>query len=260
MATLAYMAAKDDRRVHSATLLATMVDLRDVGEVSVFIDDDQIESLEKHVAETGYLEAYHLAEMFNMMRENDLIWSFVVNNYLLGRDPIPFDLLYWNGDSTRLPATMLIAYIRKFYIGNCLMTPGSLVLDGVPIDIGRIRTPSYFLCTKEDHIAPWISSYPAVKSFGGPVRFVLGASGHIAGVINPPAAGKYCYWTNRRTPAAPEAWLESAERHQGSWWPDWYRWLAGKGGPKVPARIPGEGGLAVLEDAPGSYVKERAID
>jgi polyhydroxyalkanoate synthase len=258
VATLAYLAAKGDDRVASASFLATMVDLQDVGEVSVFIDEEQLQALESYVAEKGYLEAHHMAEMFNMMRENDLIWSFVVSNYLMGRDPIPFDLLYWNSDSTRLPATMLAFYLRKVYQQNGLMKPGHLTLGGVSIDIGKIRTPSYFLCTKEDHIAPWHSSYPATQSFAGPVKFVLGGSGHIAGVINPPEAKKYCYWTNAKLPAGPEAWFAGAERHEGSWWPDWGKWLARKGGAKVPARQPGDGKLNPIEDAPGSYVKVRA--
>ena len=257
VATLAYLAAKGDKRVNSATFLATMVDLQDVGEVSVFIDEEQLRSLEAHVGEKGYLEGHHMADMFNMMRENDLIWSFVVNNYLMGRDPMPFDLLYWNSDSTRLPATMLVTYLKTIYRDNGLMKPGHLVLDGEPIDIDKIETPTYVLCTKDDHIAPWVSSYPMTKRFAGPVRFVLGGSGHIAGVINPPAANKYCYWTNGKSPATPAEWLEGAERHEGSWWPDWGKWLARKGGPKVPARVPGDGKLKPLEDAPGSYVKVR---
>ena len=257
VATLAYLAAKGDRRVKSATFLATMVDLQDIGEVSVFTDEEQLRSLEKHVAEKGYLEGHHMAEMFNMMRENDLIWSFVVNNYLLGRDPIPFDLLYWNADSTRLPATMLVTYLRKVYQDNGLMRAGHMVFDGVPVDILQIKTPCYFLATKDDHIAPWVSSYPATQSFAGPVRFVLGASGHIAGVTNPPAANKYCYWTNTKTPATPADWFTGAERHEGSWGPNWGRWLAHKAGPKVPGRQPGDGELAPIEDAPGSYVKVR---
>ena len=257
VATLAYLAAKGDKRVNSATFLATMVDLQDVGEVSVFIDEEQLRSPEAHVGGKGYLEGHHMADMFNMMRENDLIWSFVVNNYLMGRDPMPFDLLYWNSDSTRLPATMLVTYLKKIYRDNGLMKPGHLVLDGEPIDIDKIKTPTYVLCTKDDHIAPWVSSYPMTRRFAGPVRFVLGASGHIAGVVNPPAANKYCYWTNSKAPATPAEWFDGAERHEGSWWPDWGRWLARKGGPKVPARVPGDGKLKPLEDAPGSYVKVR---
>jgi polyhydroxyalkanoate synthase len=260
VATLAYLAATGDDRIKSATFLATMVDFRDVGEVSVFIDEEQLQALEQHVAEKGYLEGHHMADMFNMMRENDLIWSFVVNNYLMGRDPMPFDLLYWNSDSTRLPATMLAYYLRKVYQENGLMTPGGLELGGVPIDVRRIETPTYFLCTKEDHIAPWRSGYPATQAFAGPVRFVLGGSGHIAGVINPPAARKYCYWTNGKLLHDPDQWLAKAKRHEGSWWLDWGKWLAKHGGPKVPARRPGDGALVPLEDAPGSYVKVRASE
>ncbi len=259
-ATLAYMAAKGDQRITSATLLATMVDLKEVGEVSVFIDDEQLAALEKHVAEKGYLEGHHMADMFNMMRENDLIWSFVVNNYLMGRDPIPFDLLYWNSDSTRLPAAMLVFYLRNVYQKNLLMVPDGMTLDGVPIDLRRVKVPSYVLATKEDHIAPWPSCYSATQVFSGSTKFVLGASGHIAGVINPPTRVKYCYWTNTRKPADPEAWLASAKRQEGSWWPDWGRWLAHKAGRKVPARHPGEGGLTPIEDAPGSYVLARGSE
>jgi polyhydroxyalkanoate synthase len=198
--------------------------------------------------------------MFNMMRENDLIWSFVVNNYLMGRDPMPFDLLYWNSDSTRLPAAMLLYYLKKVYRENALIEPDGLELDGVGIDLRRIETPTYVLATKDDHIAPWVSCYPVTQVFSGPVRFVLGASGHIAGIVNPPTADKYCYWTRGRYPADPEAWFAKATMHEGSWWPDWDTWLAKKSGQKVPARRPGDGKLAAIEDAPGSYVKVRAPD
>lgn len=261
VSTLAYMAAKGDDRVASATLLATMVDLQDIGEVSVFIDDEQLASMDRHMEEKGYLEAHHLAQIFSMMRENDLIWSFVVNNYLMGRDAMPFDLLYWNSDSTRLPASMLSYYLRNVYQKNLLKEPGGMVLNGVPIDISKIKIPTYFLATKEDHIAPWGSSYPAIHHLGGPVRFVLGASGHIAGIVNPPAANKYCHWTNSKKPKDKDAWLEGAARHEGSWWPDWHAWLSKKAGTKKTApRVPGDGKLSIIEDAPGSYVKVRAID
>ena len=173
---------------------------------------------------------------------------------------MPFDLLYWNADSTRLPATMLVTYLRKIYQDNGLMKPGHLVLDGVPIDIGKIETPCYVLATKDDHIAPWVSCYPATRSFAGPVRFVLGASGHIAGVINPPGANKYCYWTSAKTPATPAEWFVNAERHEGSWWSDWGKWLARKAGSRVPSRQPGDGALAPIEEAPGSYVNVRLSD
>jgi polyhydroxyalkanoate synthase len=259
-ALLAYFAVKGDERIKAATFLAALVDFRQVGEVAVFIDDEQLQSIEKHIDETGYLEGRHMAQMFNMMRENDLIWSFVVNNYLMGRDPMPFDLLYWNSDSTRLPADMQIYYLHEVYKENGLIKPDRIELDGVKIDLRRVEVPTYVLATKDDHIAPWVSCYPITQAFSGPVKFVLGASGHIAGIVNPPAANKYCYWTHGRYPADPEAWFAKAKQHDGSWWPDWDKWLGRKSGPQVPARSPGDGKLAPLEDAPGSYVKVRAPD
>jgi hypothetical protein len=239
-AMLAYMAARKDTRIKSATMLATLVDLKDVGEVSVFVDEEQVQNIERHAAEKGYLEGHHMMDMFSMIRENDLIWSFVVNNYLMGREPMPFDLLYWNADSTRLPATMLVYYLRKVYLENGLVRPGHLVLDGVPIDLRKIKTPCYFLATKDDHIAPWHSTYPATQVLRGPVRFVLGGSGHIAGVMNPPVANKYGYWTNDEAPPSADDWLAGAAQNDGSWWTDWGQWLAKHGGRKVPAREPGE--------------------
>ncbi len=260
VAMLAYMAAKNDKRVNSATFLTTMVDFEDVGEISVFIDDAQLSTIEGAITETGYLEGKRLANIFSMMRENDLIWSFVVNNYLRGKEPMAFDLLYWNADSTALPAKMLSEYVRKFYLENGLRKPGHIQLDGVPIDIGKIKVPSYFLATKEDHIAPWASCFPATHLLSGSVRFVLGASGHIAGVVNPPTKKKYGYWINRSKIEDPQEWLASAKHHEGSWWSDWGPWLKRKGGPMVAARKPGSGKLKVIEDAPGSYVKVRAND
>jgi polyhydroxyalkanoate synthase len=198
-----------------------------------------------------------MATTFNMLRSNDLIWSFVVNNYLLGRDPFPFDLLYWNSDSTRMPAAMHSYYLRNLYMKNLLAKPGGIELRGVAIDLGRVRVPLYFVSTLEDHIAPWRATYKGAKLFPGPVRFVLGGSGHIAGIVNPPAAGKYCYWTHSKLPDDPEKWLKGASQHPGSWWPDWAGWIAPHGGNKVPARIPGKGKLKPIEDAPGSYAKMR---
>ncbi len=259
-AMLAWLAAKGDDRIKAATFLASLFDFKEVGEVSVFIDDQQLAKIESHVAEKGYLEGHHMADMFNLMRENDLIWSFVVNNYLMGREPPPFDLLYWNADSTRLPATMLVWYLRNMYRQNRLMKPGELVLAGAPIDLRKVGTPTYLLATKEDHIAPWHSCYAGTQAFGGSKRFVLGASGHIAGIVNPPAANKYGYWTNAKLPPDPETWLAGAEQHAGSWWPDWMAWLSRRSGKKVPARDPGDGKLTPLEDAPGSYVKVRASE
>ncbi len=259
--TLAYLAAKGDAaRIKSATFLTTMFDFKDVGEARVFIDDQQITQMEKHIAEKGYLEAHHMADMFSMMRENDLIWSFVVNNYLMGREPMAFDLLYWNSDSTRMPAAMLIYYLKEFYQGNRLREPGGLVLDGIPLNVADIKTPAYIMAAKDDHIAPWQSCYPGTQLLSGPRKFVLAASGHVAGVINPPASKKYGYWTNTKMPGDPERWLENAAWHDGSWWPDWYRWLSRKAGKKVAARQIGDGKLTPTEPAPGSYVKVRVRD
>jgi polyhydroxyalkanoate synthase len=258
--TLAYLAAKGDDRLKSATFFASLFDFQEVGEVRVFVDDEQIAHMEAYLKEKGYLEGHYMADMFNLMRENDLIWSFVVNNYLMGREPPPFDLLYWNADATRLPATMLLSYIRQFYQENRLRQPGGLNLLGTPIDLGKVKTPVYILSTKEDHIAPWASCYAGTQLFAGPRRFILGASGHIAGIINPPAAHKYGYWSNSKLPKDPEKWLAGATFHEGSWWPDWTAWLARKAGKKVPARHPGDGKLSPIEDAPGSYVKVRASE
>jgi polyhydroxyalkanoate synthase len=259
-ATLGYLAAKGDDRLKSATFLASLFDFKDAGEVRVFVDGEQLAHMEAHIREKGYLEGQHMADMFNLMRENDLIWSFVVNNYLMGREPPPFDLLYWNSDATRLPATMLLSYIRQFYQENRLRQPGGLELLDTPIDLSKVKAPVYIVATREDHIAPWASCYPGTQLFGGPKRFILGASGHIAGIINPPVPGKYGYWSNPRLPADPEKWLSSAKFQEGSWWPDWSAWLARKAGKKVPARHPGDGKLSPLEDAPGSYVKVRASE
>ena len=205
---LAVMAARGDTRIASATFFATMVDFADPGELAVFIDEDQIAALEARMNEKGYLEGHDMASSFSMLRANDLIWSFVVNNYLLGKEPFPFDLLYWNSDSTRMPAAMHSFYLRKMYLENKLVEPGALEIAGVPIDLGSIEAPSYVVAAREDHIAPWRSAYAPARLFGGPVRFVLSASGHIAGIINHPDAGKYCYWTKAKTAKTPEAWLK----------------------------------------------------
>jgi polyhydroxyalkanoate synthase len=209
--------------------------------------------------ERGYLEGSEMATTFNMLRANDLIWSFVVNNYLLGKDPFPFDLLYWNSDSTRMPAAMHSFYLRNMYQKNLLAQPGGIVLADVPIDLGRIKTPSFFISTREDHIAPWKATYAATQRFGGPVRFVLAGSGHIAGIVNPPP-GKYPYWTNDRNPPTPDAWLAGAAQHEGSWWPEWNAWVKKHAGGQVAARKPGDGKLKVIEAAPGSYVQVKAQD
>ncbi|WP_413874490.1 PHA/PHB synthase family protein [Albidovulum sp.] len=258
-ATAALLAARKDKRIATATTFATMVDFTDVGEIGVFIDRDRLKVLRQHMKEKGYLENHHLQDMFSMIRENDLVWSFHVMNYLMGRKPPAFDLLFWNADSTRLPAAMLLWYLEKIYIENGLRNPGHLTLDGTPIDLGRIEVPFFVLATKEDHIAPWTSVYPTAHLLGGEVKFVLGGSGHIAGVMNPPAGRpKYGYWLHDGYPERPADWLAGAEHHAGSWWPEWVAWLdAHSSGKTVPARVPGAGGLKPIEDAPGSYVRAK---
>jgi polyhydroxyalkanoate synthase subunit PhaC len=258
-ATLAYMAARRDRRIASATYFVTMVDFAEAGELSVFIDEEQLTALEARMNEKGYLEGRDMATTFNMLRANDLIWSFVVNNYLLGKSPFPFDLLYWNADSTRMPAAMHSFYLRNMYQENLLVRPGGISLGGVPIDLTKIRTPSFLLSTREDHIAPWRSTYAATQLYKGPVKFVLSASGHIAGVINPPGS-KYGHWENNDNPPTAEEWLAGATEHKDTWWPVWQRWVSKYAGGEVPARRPGDGRLNPIEDAPGSYVMVRAED
>jgi polyhydroxyalkanoate synthase len=254
--TLAWLHAKGEQsRVKSATYLTTMIDFSEAGELSVFIDEEQLKMMETRMSEQGYLEGSEMAMTFNMLRANDLIWSFVVNNYLLGKDPFPFDLLYWNSDSTRMPATMHSFYLRNMYQQNKLIQAGGISVGGVPIDLRTVKTPTYMLSTREDHIAPWKSTYAATQIFGGDIRFVLAASGHIAGVINPPSKQKYCHWICEDLPKNPDAWLKMASEQQGSWWPDWNKWQAQFAGEKIPARKIGGNKLKALEDAPGSYVK-----
>jgi len=255
--TLAYMTAKKDKRIASATFFTTMLDFSIPGELGVFIDEQQVSSLEKKMAERGFLEGSEMAGTFNMLRSNDLIWSFVVNNYLMGKDPFPFDLLFWNSDSTRMPYAMHSFYLRNMYMKNLLKEPGGITLDGVAIDLGKIKTPSYFISTIEDHIAPWKSTYLGAQRFAGPVRFVLGGSGHIAGIVNPPAANKYGYWLNDKLPESSDQWLACATQNPGSWWTDWQQWVTAMDDRKVSARHPAKGKLKALEDAPGSFAKFR---
>ena len=254
---LAYMAKTNDTRIKSATYFTTMVDFTEAGELSVFIDEEQIQSIEARMRDRGFLEGSDMAQTFNMLRANDLIWSFVVNNYLLGKEPFPFDLLYWNSDSTRMPFAMHSFYLRNMYQENRLIEPGGITVSGVPIDLRAITTPTYILSTKEDHIAPWKSTYSATQLYQGPVRFCLAGSGHIAGVINPPEANKYAYWTNTKLPKAPDQWFHGATQTPGSWWHDWDKWVAKHAGGQVAAREPGDGALKPIEDAPGSYVRTR---
>ena len=253
--TLAYLAVKKQPLVHAATFIATLTDFSEPGELGVFIDEEQVSLLEEKMAEQGYLDGKEMAATFNLLRANDLIWSFVVNNYLLGKEPFPFDLLYWNEDATRMPAAMHSFYLRKMYMENLLAVPGGVTMGGVPIDLAKIEVPIYMVSAREDHIAPWRSTYLAVELFNGPIHFVLTAAGHIAGVVNPPEKSKYAYWTNSRRAKHPETWFKNAKKHEGSWWTDWVRWLHKHQGGKVAARKPGGGKVKVIEDAPGSYVK-----
>ena len=254
--TLAYMAAKGDKRIDSATFLTTMLDYSEPGDLGVFIGEKELSSLDAKMEERGYLDGAEMAGTFNLLRANDLIWSFYISNYLMGNDARPFDLLYWNSDSTRMPAKMHSWYLRNLYLNDLLKQPGAIELNGVSIDLGKVKTPVCFVSAEEDHIAPWKSTYAGVKLFAGSKRFILGGSGHIAGIVNPPAANKYGYRMTSRPPVDPEKWASRAEVKEGSWWPAWQSWVKGKAGKMVEARKPGEGGLSIIEDAPGSYVVE----
>jgi polyhydroxyalkanoate synthase len=261
-ATLAWMAQKKIDRIKAVTFFAAQVDFTEAGELSVFTDEETLTYLENLMAEKGYLDGGEMATTFNMLRSNDLIWSFVVNNYLLGKEPFPFDLLYWNADCTRMPAKMHAFYLRNMYQKNLLSQPGQLELAGEKLDLRQIKIPVYLQASKDDHIAPYKSVYKATQLYGGPVRFMMAGSGHIAGVINHPDAKKYQHWLNdtKTNPPNVEDWIKGAKEYPGSWWNDWDAWLAPKSGDKVPARKPGDGKLKVIEPAPGSYVKKRIVD
>ncbi|MDB5651584.1 MAG: class poly(R)-hydroxyalkanoic acid synthase [Hyphomicrobiales bacterium] len=255
--TLAYMAAKGDDRIDSCTFLTTQVDFRDSGELKLFVDKVRIKAIEEKMAETGYLEGSKMATAFNMLRPNELIWSYVVNNYLKGKEPMPFDLLTWNSDSTRMPAANHSFYLRNCYLENNL-TAGRMVLDGVKLDLHQVKTPVYHLATREDHIAPARSVYTGAGFFGGPVRYVLAGSGHIAGVVNPASKPKYQFWSGPPVIGTFEEWLIEATETPGSWWGDWIGWLTAQAPERVPAREPGGGKLTPLCDAPGEYVRVKS--
>ncbi len=252
--TLAYMAATGDTRAASATFLTTQVDFTYSGDLQCFVDDEQLKTIERKISEVGFLDGSHMASAFNMLRPNDLIWSYVVSNYLKGKEPRPFDLLYWNADSTRMPAANHLFYLRNCYHQN-LLTRGLMEIAGITLDLGRVSIPVYELAAREDHIAPARSAFLGSTFFGGPVRFVLAGSGHIAGVINHPSRNKYQHWTGPAPEGDYEAWLAKAEEHPGSWWPDWRKWLADMDATEVKARKPGGGRYKPIEAAPGSYVK-----
>jgi len=260
-ATLALLAARGEAdKVASATFFTAQVDFSEAGDLNLFVSDEMMQMIEQMSAEKGYMDGRYMAATFNMLRGRDLIWNYVTNNYLLGEDYPPFDLLHWNGDTTNLPAKWHQAYLRDFYRDNKLVRPGGIEVDGTPIDLRKVETPCYVQSGREDHIAPAHSVWKITRHFKGPLRFVLAGSGHIAGVVNPPEAGKYQYWTNDAKADTLEDFIEGATETKGSWWPDWIKWIGAQGEKKVPAkgaRVPGKGKLKAIEDAPGRYVRGR---
>ena len=256
-ATLAYMATKNDKRISSATFLTTQVDFTYAGDLKVFVDEEQVRKIEDRMALTGYLDGAKMANSFNMLRPNELIWSYIVGVYLKGKPPLPFDLLYWNSDSTRMPEANHSFYLRNCYLNNTL-TRGEMILDGVTLDLSKVTVPIYNLATREDHIAPARSVFLGSRFFGGPTTYVMAGSGHIAGVVNPPAKGKYQHWRGGPPTGDFDEWVAKAEEYPGSWWPHWFDWLRDQAPARAKPRIPGSGKLKPLGDAPGEYVKIKA--
>ena len=256
--TLAYLAAKRRSRAVSATLFAAQVDFTYAGDLMVFVDEERIKQVEAQMKEQGFLDASRMATAFNLLRSNDLIWPYVINNYLRGKKPYPFDILHWNSDATRMPAANHSYYLRNCYLANNL-TKGDMEIAGVTLDLRKVKVPIYNLATREDHIAPAKSVLFGSQYFSGPVTYVLAGSGHIAGVVNPPGKPKYQYWTGPEPEGSDlERWLAKAQEHPGSWWPHWLEWIKSLDATTVPAREPGGGKLAPIEDAPGSYVKMKS--
>ena len=259
---LAVLAAKGEDLVESVTYLATMLDFSESGQIGLFVDEASVAQREATLGRGGVLPGSDLATVFSSLRANDLIWPYVVNNYLMGGTPAAFDLLYWNSDSTNLPGPMYCTYLRNTYLENKLRVPGALTSLGVPVDLGKVDRPSFIVATREDHIVPWRSAYRSLGLLGGEKTFVLGASGHIAGVINPAAKNRRSYWAaeqHAKHPQEPEAWLQSAAERPGSWWPQWAAWLGRYGGGKRKApRKPGNARNRAIEPAPGRYVKQKA--
>lgn len=251
----AYKAKDKDNPLKSTTFLATLFDFEEAGDLKVFIDEEQLQKMEKSIKNWGYFDGRILSKTFNLLRSNDLIWSFVINNYLMGKEPMAFDLLYWNSDYTNLPAAMYLYYLRNMFLENKLIKPQALTIGGRKIDLSKIKTPSFILNTREDHIAPWHCGYAGAKTLAGATRFVLGGSGHVAGIFNHPSKKKYSYWTGDMDPTGPDHWLAKASEHTGSWWDEWARWLEQFKGGEVPARTPGSQDFPPLEDAPGHFVK-----
>jgi len=253
---LPYLDAQKDETVTCATFFVSLQDFSEVGDTSVFIDEPQVEYVEGQMRERGYLDSRSMATMFNMLRANDLIWSNVVNNYLLGKEPPAFDLLYWNADGTRMARAAHSFYLRNTYLENNLIKPNKIVLKDVPIDLGNIHQDIYAVGAEQDHIVPWKSAWRITQLAGGKVRFILGGSGHIAGIINPPSKGRG-YWTNDKPVKSAEQWLESAEQHKGSWWTDWLEWLTPRSGEQVAPPAMGSAAHPPITPAPGSYVLEK---
>jgi len=256
--TVAYLKARNIDSIASASFLTTVIDFSEPGDIGLFINEKQIKELDIHMKEQGYLDGSEMSAVFSAIRANDLVWSFVINNYLLGKTPFPFDILYWNSDATRIPAAAHSFYLKNMYLENNLIKPDALKFNGTPLDIGKIDIPSYFLSTEEDHIALWQPTYNSLKHIGGEKRFVLTQSGHVAGVINHPEQNKYGYKVNDDTSCDADIWQKNAKTHQGSWWNDWHNWNKDFSGKKVAAPTPGSGKLKPIEDAPGSYVKVRS--
>ena len=255
--TLAYMKRRYDKRAITGSYFTTLLDFSEPGELGVFIDEYQLNLIEQLMNAKGYLDGRLLNIAFHMLRPNDLIWPYFVNNYLLGQKPRAFDLFYWNSDSTNLVSEMYNFYLRNMYLYNNLRKPGGITLDNVSIDLKEIFIPVFFISTEKDHIAPWQSTYAGVHLHGGPVTFVLAGSGHIAGIVNPPHKNKYGYRINENLVHTAKEWYETSEQHEGSWWPRWRDWLIQYDSNKIPARDPGTSGFSIIEDAPGSYVKKR---
>jgi polyhydroxyalkanoate synthase len=257
-AAMAVLAARGEgERIASATFFTAQVDFCDAGELKLFVDDASLDTIDKITGNKPVLDGRYMATTFNMLRSNDLIWNYVVNNYMLGKDYFPFDLLYWNSDATNVPARWHRQYLEQMYRDNKLITPGGMTVCGVPIDLATVTTPAYIQGGKEDHIAPARSAFKLTQAFTGETRFVLAGSGHIAGVVNPPSSGKYQYWTNDAPAKTLDDFTTSARETKGSWWPDWITWLTPRSGPQVKPLVPGKGAYKAIEDAPGAYVKER---
>ncbi|MEI6485017.1 MAG: class I poly(R)-hydroxyalkanoic acid synthase [Sphingomonadales bacterium] len=257
-AALAVLAARGEAaQVASATFFTAQVDFCDAGELKLFVDDASLETITALTADKPVLDGRFMATTFNLLRSNDLIWSYVVNNYMLGKDYFPFDLLYWNSDATNVPARWHREYLEGMYRDNKLVIPGGMTVCGTPVDLARVTTPAYIQAGKDDHIAPARSAFKLTQAFTGETRFVLAGSGHIAGVVNPPSSGKYQHWTNAAKTTSLDEFIAGATETKGSWWPDWLTWLTPRSGAQVAPRVPGEGAYKAIEDAPGAYVKER---